>query len=85
MSDSLKPQDDAKLTDIFRTLFNNSALVLRDDLTAPQVPGWDSFNNINLFMQIEEDFGIRFTTEEITSLANVGELKTMVVRKLSAR
>jgi len=79
---NLRPADEAKLTDIFRTLFNDPALVLRDELTAPDVPGWDSFNHINLVMQIEEDFSVRFTTEEISGLANVGEFKSLIARKL---
>ena len=82
MSSKLESADEAKLTDIFRTLFNDPSLVLRDDLTAPDVPGWDSFNHINLVMQIEEDFQLRFTTDEISSLANVGEFKTLIARKL---
>jgi acyl carrier protein len=74
-----------QLTDIFRTLFNNPSLELRDDLTANQVPGWDSFNHINLVMQVEEDMGVRFTTQEIAALANVGEFKALIARKLAAR
>lgn len=85
MNHKLNAADEAKLTDIFRTLFNEPSLVLRDDLTAPDVPGWDSFNHINLVMQIEEDFQLRFTTEEIASLKNVGEFKALVARKLSSK
>jgi acyl carrier protein len=85
MVNRLHPDAEIKLTDIFRTLFNDPTLVLRDDLVAPQVPGWDSFNHINLVMQIEEDFAVRFTTDEIASLANVGEFKALIARKLAAR
>ncbi len=81
---NLRPTDEAKLTDIFRTLFNDPALVLRDNLTAPDVPGWDSFNHINLVMQIEEDFSVQFTTEEISGLANVGQFKSLIARKLGS-
>lgn len=85
MTSRLEPADEAKLTDIFRTLFNNASLVLRDELTAPDVAGWDSFNHINLVMQIEEDFRLRFTTDEIVSLKNVGEFKTLIASKLKHR
>ena len=36
-------------------------------------------------MQVEEDFGLRFTTEEISSLKNVGEFKALIARKLGGR
>lgn len=85
MNSTLESADEAKLTEIFRTLFNNPSLVLRDALTAPDVPGWDSFNHINLIMQIEEDFQLRFTTDEIASLKNVGEFKSLIAGKLNSK
>jgi len=67
-----------RLTDVFRTLFNMPELELRDEMTAADVPGWDSFNHINLVISIEEAFNTRFTTDEIASWKNVGEmLKTL--------
>ena len=72
-----------QLRDIFRTIFNNQDLEIEDDLTAKKVPGWDSFNHINLMMQIEAEFGIRFTSAEIVALKNVGELKALIDKKLN--
>lgn len=83
MPDRLTAEHEEKLTAIFRTLFNDATLVLRDDLTAADVSGWDSFNHINLVLQVESDFSVRFSTEEIASLKNVGEFKTLIGRKLA--
>jgi acyl carrier protein len=85
MPDGLSPEYEAKLTEIFRTLFNDSTLVLRDAMTAADVSGWDSFNHINLVLQVESDFGLRFSTEEIATLKNVGEFKVLIARKLAER
>lgn len=82
MNDGLNPKDEARLADIFRTLFNNPALELKNDLTASDVPGWDSFNHINLVMYVEEEFKIHFTTREIAALKNVGEFKILISNKL---
>lgn len=82
MSDILKDTDEAKLTEIFRSLFGNPALVLDDALTAPEVPGWDSFNHINLVMYVEEGFGVRFSSREISSLSNVGDFKRLIASKI---
>lgn len=73
------------LTDIFRTLFRQPSLELTDDLTAKQVPGWDSLNHVNLIIQIEEELGIRFRNDEVAKLVNVGELKAMVREKMSQK
>ena len=73
-----------KLTDIFRTLFNYPDLVLHDGLVAADVPGWDSFNHINLIISIEEEFGIRFTSEEVAGMKYAGDLKRILALKIAA-
>ena len=82
MTNPLSPDEESKLTEIFRNLLNHPDLVLRDDLTAADVTGWDSFTHINLVMQVEMDFGTRFTTHEIAALRNVGEFKALIAEKL---
>lgn len=70
--------DDARLTTIFRTILRQPSLVLSDELTARDVAGWDSLNHINLIIQIEQEFRIRFSNSEVTSLKNVGDLKRLI-------
>ncbi len=72
----------SKLTDVFRTVFNISDLELNRDMTANDVPGWDSFNHINLVISIEEEFTTRFTTDEISALQNVGDMMDLLDSKL---
>ena len=76
---------DIVLTDIARTLFRDPNLEMTDELTASQVPGWDSLNHVNLVIQIEEELEIRFRNDEIARLTNVGELKALVREKVAAR
>ena len=71
------------LIEIFRTMFNMPDLEIRDDLTASDVPGWDSFNHINLIINIEEEFNVRFSNSEVGDLQNVGNLKTLLASKIS--
>ncbi len=73
-----------KLTGIFHVLFNAPDLELSDDLTAKDVPGWDSFNHVNLIINIEEEFGVRFSNDEVGKLQNVGNLKSLLAGKLTA-
>ena len=79
----LGPKHTDKLNEIFQAQFNMSNLELRDDLTAKDGPGWDSFNHVNLIINIEQEFGIRFTIEEVSNLQNLGELKTLLSEKIS--
>lgn len=53
-----------------------------DETTANQVPGWDSFNHINIIMAVEKDYNIRFKGLEILKVKNIGELQKLVDSKL---
>lgn len=78
----MAPESLSKLTTIFRTMLNQPQLELRDDLTAADVPGWDSLKHVSLMVTIEGEFGIRFTNSEIAGLHNVGELIASISDKI---
>ena len=71
-----------QLTPIFRDVFDDDTLVPTPEMTAADVPAWDSVSHIRLIVAIEEHFGFRFETLEITDLKNVGELVGVIERKL---
>jgi acyl carrier protein len=77
------PSQRDELQEIFRDLFDDDEIVLRDDTTAKDVPGWDSLKNVKLMIRIEKAFGIRFGTGEVVGLKNVGELLALIERKRS--
>ena len=75
----------AQLTPLFHDLFDDEGLVLTPELTAGDVPEWDSFNHINLIVAVEAAFGIKFKTAELESLQTVGHLVDLVEKKLTAQ
>jgi acyl carrier protein len=79
-----KPEILQTLTGIFREVLDEPSLVLREDTTAADVESWDSLNHIDLIVAVERQFGVRFTTREVTSLKNVGELADLTQAKLNA-
>jgi acyl carrier protein len=80
-----RPEIDARLTQIFRDIFDDDELNLRPDMTAADVQEWDSFNHINLIVATEAKFGIKFQTAEIESLKNVGHFEELIAKKLAAQ
>jgi acyl carrier protein len=72
------------LTEIFHDVFLRDDLVLRPDLTAKDVPGWDSFKQIEIVMAAEEKFGIKMSTRDLDSLQNVGDLLRVIGTKTGA-
>jgi acyl carrier protein len=70
---------------VFREVFGEDQIVLTDDMTADDIPGWDSLGHLNLIIAIEKRFGIKFATAEISRLKddgqNVGTLLALIARK----
>ncbi len=69
------------LTAIFRTVFARPDMALSPGLSARDVPGWDSFKQIEVMMAVEERFGIELSTGDIDSLRNVGDLAGIVLAR----
>ncbi len=69
MADILK-----QLNEIFVDLLDDESIVLNENTTAEEVEDWDSLNHIHLVVAIEKHFGIRFTSKEIQSWNNIGEM-----------
>jgi acyl carrier protein len=72
------------LTIIFHDVFVRDDLALNPDLSAKDVPGWDSFKQIEIIMASEERWKIRFTTRELDALRSVGDLVRTIAAKTSA-
>ncbi|MDP4175237.1 MAG: acyl carrier protein [Bacteroidota bacterium] len=57
---------------------------LKDDTTADEVPGWDSLSHVNVILDIEKEFKIRFKSIEVLKLKNIGDLQKLVDSKLNS-
>ncbi len=74
-----------RLTPIFRDIFDDDELEARAEMTAKDVPGWDSLRNIRLMLTVERSFGVRLSALEIGKLQNVGELIGLLRVKLAGK
>jgi acyl carrier protein len=69
---------------IFRDFFDDDEIQVTDEMTAEEVEEWDSISHIGLVLAVEKEFGIQFTTFEMSNFDNVGELISLVGEKLAA-
>ncbi len=74
-----------KLEELFRTAFLDDELVLSDETTASDIPGWDSVAHINLMFAIEQEFGVQFAGNQLAELRNIGELKSFLTEQGKGR
>lgn len=69
-----------KVVDICKDVFENEEIMLTDASKAENVEEWDSITHLNLISDIEDEFGISFTLEEMTASKMFGELVNIVWR-----
>lgn len=67
---------------IFREIFDEEDLVISRDTVAEDIEDWDSLTHMQLIIEIEKRYGIKFTTAEIKKAANVGEFIDIIKGKL---
>ena len=70
-------------TDIFRDVLENESIILTAETTADDIEEWDSFTHIQLITAVEKHFKVRFTTQEISSFKNVGEMCEGIQNRLN--
>jgi len=72
-----------QLTDVFRNVFDDDAIVIIPETSADDIEGWDSLSHVNLIIAVELKFNIEFTQQEIRSFSNVGEMEKCIENKLT--
>lgn len=69
---------DVQLQEIFRSVLRIPDLTLTDQLTADEVPGWDSISHVRLMVAVEATFKVSFSASQLAMLENVGDLKRLL-------
>lgn len=70
-----------KMNEIFRNVFDDDSIELDDETSADDIEDWDSLEQINLVVSIENEFEMMFDMNEIANLANVGEMVDLILSK----
>ena len=72
-----------KLNKIFQDLFDDESLHIDENTTAADIEDWDSLVHIHLLIDVENEFGIKFSMNEASSLKNVGMMADVIYNKLN--
>lgn len=69
-----------RVEEVFRDVLDNDEITLAEATTANDIEDWDSLSHVELVRAVEKAFGVRFTSAEILSWKNVGEMVDSVAR-----
>jgi acyl carrier protein len=72
----------SQLHPIFHDVLDNEDIVLTEATTANDVEEWDSLSHIQLIVAIEKHFKIKFTSKEMLSWENIGEMIDSIIKRL---
>lgn len=71
-----------RLQGIFREIFDQPALVLTAELSPATLPEWDSVAMVQLVLATEQEFGLRFTTNEVAAITCAGDILAVLAAKV---
>ena len=70
-----------QVNDIFKDVLDNDQIVVKENTKADDIEEWDSLTHIQLVVELENQFAMRFTSMEIQSWATVGEMMNCILAK----
>ena len=71
-----------RINEVFRVIFDDETLEVDENTTASDVDGWDSLTHINIIASVEKEFGIDFSTKEVISMKNIGDMVDIILEKV---
>lgn len=70
-----------QLNEIFEDVIDEGPVNLTETTRSGDIEGWDSLTHIQLIVTIEKAMNIKFTSEEMISWKNVGEMVDCILSK----
>ena len=69
------------LQNIFRDVFDDEQLQLRDELSPETLEAWDSLGHIRLISALEDELQLSFTLDEIEAMNSVANILAVLADK----
>ena len=70
-----------RIEKIFREVFDNESLQITEDFSPETYPDWDSFSQVKIAIGLEEEFGVKLTTEEMLEANSVKAIQILLRTK----
>ncbi|MCX4249597.1 MAG: acyl carrier protein [Bacilli bacterium] len=71
-----------RLTNVFRSVFDDEEINITESTTAADIEDWDSLEHINLLVAVEQEFNIKFNMNEVSNMKNVGEMVDIILSRI---
>jgi acyl carrier protein len=68
---------------VFREVLEDDSLQLSPDDSEATLPAWDSFAQVKVIIGLEEEFGVKFSIDEVAETKRVEGLRELIAQKTS--
>lgn len=72
-----------RLQDVFIDVFGDNSIVLKPEMSDTDIADWDSLMHVNLIINIEKEFKIKFSSREVVSMNQVGNMLEIINKKIN--
>lgn len=66
---------------IVSTIFSISEGAIRDEMSSKDIPDWDSMNYLLFIAELEKEFSISFTMDEVMNAQTLGDIRSALEKK----
>lgn len=71
------------VAEILQDIFDDDTLEVTESTCSDDVEDWDSLEQINILVAIQDRFGIQFSLDDVSDLKDVGDTLDLIERKLA--
>jgi acyl carrier protein len=71
----------SKLSSLFASVLNIDEGKIGPDLSPQNTPAWDSLNAIVLIAEVQQEFNIKFSPDEVMGIKNFADIEHLVNQK----
>ncbi len=68
------------MIDVISRVLNVEAETITDEISPQNMPFWDSFNGISIVSELEKEFSVHFSIEEVYVVTSVKEIREALNR-----
>ena len=79
----MTPTIESRVCDLAGSLFNVPAAELTSESSSETVEGWDSLQQLNLVLAVEQEFEVQLGPEEIEQMGSIAGVVAVLTQKLA--
>jgi acyl carrier protein len=73
-----------RIQSVFRRVFGDPGLSITSETRAGDLEGWDSLGHVQIIVEVEREFNLRFRLAELNDLGSVDRILRLVASRLEA-